>query len=770
MAQKTIENEAGLFASQETGISLVQVAATLKLHIIEDCSVPFITRYRKEATGGLDEEQIRNIINSYENYIEREKRREYILSTLEKMEVLTPELKKDVLAADTINKLEDIYAPYKSKKKTKGQLAIAAGLQPLADGILNDSLTLENIKEDSWLKPDLKFTTHEDVDKGVQAILMEKFSHDIALKEKLRNDFWKSAKITSLPRKDAKEVKDWQKFQDYFEFTQDIKDLKNPKTAHRFLALRRGMTLKILKVEVSYPVEEAVSTIKGQFFSDGHSSFDYLLKVATRAYSTSIHPSLDLEIKSELKKFSDEGAIDVFGVNLKNLLLQPYLGAKTVLALDPGVRTGCKTVVVDNTGKLMFDSVIYPHEPQNDIKGSQTVIERLIDHFNVQYIAVGDGTYGRETLGFIQENIAQVQEGKVKATLVNESGASIYSASEIAKKEFPDKDATVRGAVSIARRFQDPLAELVKIDPKSIGVGQYQHDVNQSKLKKSLGGVVEDCVNYVGVDLNTASAPLLSFVSGIGPTVAENIVKTREENGPFTKRDQLLKVSRYSKKVFEQSAGFLKIYQGDNPLDATPIHPERYDILEKWAKDNGHQIHDLVNDQELITKLSKDSALKDSIGEFTFDDIIKSLKSPGKDPRTEFKSTEFRKGIKSIADLEINEWYNGVVTNITQFGAFVNIGIKNNGLVHVSEMADHFVSNALEVLKVGQAVKARVKEVDVDRGRIALSLKSGDSVQKSNVGHTPKRSSTKSSSGGNRQQNKKLKNNAFAALKDFKVN
>jgi len=769
MSTKVIEKEAGLFAAQETSIPLSQVVATLKLHIIEDCSVPFMTRYRKEATGGLDEEQIRFILSSYENYIEREKRREYILTTLEKMEMLTPELKKEVMQADTLNKLEDLYAPYKSKKKTKGQLAIAAGLQELADGILEGTKGITDISQDSWLKPELKFATSEDVDKGVQAIIMEKFSHDIHVKEKLRKDFWKSAKITSLPRKDAKEVKDWQKFQDYFEFTQDISDLKNPKTAHRFLALRRGMTLKILKVEVTYPVEEAVSAIKGQFFDDRHTSFDYLMKVATRAYSTSLHPSLDLEIKSELKKFSDEGAIDVFGVNLKNLLLQPYLGAKTVLALDPGVRTGCKTVVVDNTGKLMFDSVIYPHEPQRDVKGSQAVIERLIDHFKVEYIAVGDGTYGRETLAFIQDNVDQVKNGAVKATLVNESGASIYSASEIAKKEFPDKDATVRGAVSIARRFQDPLAELVKIDPKSIGVGQYQHDVNQSKLKKSLGGVVEDCVNYVGVDLNTASAPLLSFISGIGPTVADNIVKAREENGPFKKRDELLKVSRYSKKVFEQSAGFLKIYNGSNPLDATPIHPEQYDLLKGWAEGKGHKLTDLIHEQDVINKLASDNELKDQIGEYTFDDIIKSLRSPVKDPRTEFKSTEFRKGIKTIQDLEINEWYNGIVTNITQFGAFVNIGIKSNGLVHVSEMADHFVSNALEVLKVGQTVKARVKELDIERGRIALSLKSGESVQKSSA---PKRGASKTSNAQAKvkiPKQGKIKNNAFASLANFKV-
>lgn len=768
MAVKTIAKEAALYAATQTNISVKQVCAVLELLLVEDCTVPFITRYRKEMTGGLDEEQIRAIQDSYEGHIEREKRREYILKTLEEMEVLTPEIKKSIIEASSLNILEDIYAPFKSKKKTKGQLAIDAGLLELANGILEQTLEVSALEESKWLNPDKKFATSDDVTKGVQSILIEKFSHDLEIKETLRSDFWKSAKLIAGPRKDAKEIKEWQKFQDYFEFEQPITLLKDPKATHRFLALRRGMTLKILKVEVSYDSEVATSVIKNKYFPlDSHKNFDFLLQAATRAYNTSILPSLDLEIKTELKQHSDEAAIDVFGVNLKNLLLQPYLGAKTVLALDPGVRTGCKTVVVDSTGKLMFDSVIYPHQPKNDIQGSKVIIDRLIEHFNVEYVAVGDGTYGRETLAFLQENIDAVAKGKVKATLINEAGASIYSASAIAKKEFPDKDATVRGAVSIARRFQDPLAELVKIDPKSIGVGQYQHDVNQSKLKKSLGGVVEDCVNFVGVDINTASAPLLSFVSGIGPSVAQNIVKTREEKGSFKKREELLKVSRYTQKTFEQSAGFLKIYNGPNPLDSSPIHPERYELLEKWATENNFSLTDLINDENVIKKLASDISFKEKVGEYTFDDIIKALKAPGKDPRTEFKSTEFRKDIKEIGDLKINEWYTGIVTNITQFGAFVNIGIKSNGLVHVSEMADRFVSNALEVLKVGQEVKARVKEVDIERGRIALSLKSGDNMQK----EAASRSAKPMSKNQDRQKaaDIKIKNNAFASLKNFKV-
>ncbi len=775
MTKNVIEAEAAKFAAIDTQISMNQVAATLNLLFNEDCTVPFITRYRKEATGGLDEEQIRAIQKSYEDYIEREKRRAYILETLEKMEVLTPEIKAKVLAADTLNQLEDIYAPFKSKKKTKGQLAADAGLTPLADLIREGKFSLEDLEKeaDKWINKEKKFGDWKEVLKGAQSIIMEEFSHDTEVKETLRNDYWKDAALVSSKREGAEEVKDWQKFKDYFEFSQPVSELKNPKAAHRFLAMRRGMTLKILKVEVSYPIENSVGLIQKKYFPiEDSKTFDFMMKTAEKAVNTSIHPSLDLEVKGDLKKLSDESAIDVFGVNLKNLLLQPYLGAKTVLALDPGVRTGCKTVVVDSTGKLLFDTVIYPHEPQNDVKGSQTILERLIDHYNVEYVAIGNGTYGRETLHFVEEKVAQVKEDKVKATLVNESGASIYSASEIAKKEFPDKDATVRGAVSIARRFQDPLAELVKLDPKSIGVGQYQHDVNQSKLKKGLTGVVEDCVNFVGVDLNTASAPLLAYVSGIGETVAKNIVKMREELGGFNSREQLLKVSRFSQKVFEQSGGFLRIYGGEHPLDATFIHPERYEILEKWVKDTGHTLKDLIEDTDIIAKLEGDKNLRTEIGEYTHDDIVKALKAPSQDPRTEFKSTEFRKDIKTMSDLEPGQWYTGIVTNITQFGAFVDIGIKQNGLVHVSEMADRFVDNALEVLKVGQEVKARVIEVDEGRGRVALSLKTGESVPKaarpSGQSHSGNRQKS-NQSGGGRQQSQKLKNNAFASLANFKV-
>lgn len=771
----TIDPQAGVFASEQTGISAVQVGQVLTLMLVEECTVPFITRYRKERTGGLNEEQIRQIKDSYDEFLEREKRREYILKTIKEMDKLTPELEKQIMRAQTINQLEDIYAPYKSKKKTKGQMAEDAGLLPLAEELLAGAKSIEEMiaRAGDFLNPEHKVTNAQEAMEGAGHILIERFSHDIELKEKIRKDYWREATLTSSKRKEADEIKDSIKFKDYFEFSQAIKDLKDPKIGHRVLALRRGMTLKILKVDVSYPEEAGIAAIEAKYFSPTAKTYENLKNLARKAFVGAIHSSLDLEIKTDLKKLADEAAIEIFKVNLKNLLLQPYLGTKAVLGIDPGIRTGCKIVVVDETGKFHFDTVIYPHEPQREIEASRKVLERLIDHFKIEHIAIGNGTFGRETLEFVQTYVDQVKADKCHATLVNEAGASIYSASEIAAKEFPDKDATVRGSISIARRFQDPLAELVKIDPKSIGVGQYQHDVNQTKLKQGLEGVVEDCVNFVGVDVNTASAPLLSHISGIGPTLAENIVKFREEKGIIVNRQKLLKIPRFSQKIFEQAAGFLRIYKGENPLDETSIHPEKYPVIEKWCSDKKIPLAKLVGEKDMIATLEKDNALKNEIGEFTFVDVVKAFKAPGQDPRTQFKSTEFRKGISKLTDLNPGEWYPGIVTNITAFGAFVDIGIKVNGLVHVSEMADRFVDNALEVLKVGQEVLARVIEVDPSRDRISLSLKKGESVARgprteASTGPRPQR-------GGRPQQEVKipaaasLKNNAFAGLKNLKL-
>jgi uncharacterized protein len=765
-----IDSNAVVYTSTQTEITAKQVISVLNMLIEEDCTIPFITRYRKEATGGLDEVQIRLIQDSYEEYLEREKRRAFILETIKKQEQLTPELEKKILAADTINKLEDIYAPYKVKKKTKGMIATEAGLAPFADLILSTKGSMQELAKEAvkYLNPEKKVETFDQAVKGACDIIIEKFAHDIEIKEQLRKDYWSEAVLKSSKRDKAETVKDFEKYKDYFEFEQKVMSLKDAKASHRFLAMRRGMTQKVLKVEVSFPEEVATGLIKSKYFDDEALTLvNVLMDCSKKAFNNYIHSSLDLEMKTDLKKLSDESAIDVFGVNLKNLLLQPYLGSKAVLGMDPGVRTGVKLAVVDKTGKFLVDTVVYPHPPRNHQIESAKIVEAIIDQFGIEYIAIGNGTYGRETLEVVEKLVPQVKSGKVKATMISESGASIYSASEIARKEFPDKDPTVRGAISIARRFQDPLAELVKIDPKSIGVGQYQHDVNQTRLKKSLNGVVESCVNYVGVDINTASAPLLSFISGIGPSVAGNVVKYRDQNGSFKDRAELLKVSRLSKKVFEQAAGFMRIYNGKNPLDKTFIHPERYDSITKWCEGKGIAINDLLENNESILKMEKDSAFKDEVGEFTHADIIKSLRAPSQDPRTEFKTTEFRKDISKISDLKEDEWYPGIVTNITQFGAFVDIGIKENGLLHISQIADKFVENALEELKVGQELKVRVKDVDLQRGRISLSCKKDDGQGefKSNHSSTPRKTSNQSAP---KKSAAPLKNNAFAALKGMK--
>jgi uncharacterized protein len=768
-----MDPQAVVYAAQETAISAPQIISVLTMLYDEDCTVPFITRYRKEKTGGLDETQIRAIQESYETYLEREKRRAYILEAIKKQELMTPELEKKILAADTVNKLEDIYAPFKVKKKTKGMIAKEAGLEPFANIILSTKGGMNEIATAAvkFLNPEKKIKTFDDAVKGACDIIIETFAHDTEVKEQLRKDYWASATIKTSMRKGAEEIKDYQKFKDYFEFEQNIADLRNPKASHRFLAMRRAMTLKILKVEVDYSEEAVVGLLKERHFADDSLTLkDVIMNCAKKAFSNYIHPSLDLEVKSELKKLSDESAIDVFGINLKNLLLQPYLGAKAVMGIDPGVRTGCKVVIVDNTGKFLVDQVVYPFPPQNQKAAAVTILEAMIEQFDIKHIAIGNGTFGRETLAFVQESVPQIKSGKAKATMISEAGASIYSASEIAAKEFPDKDATVRGSISIARRFQDPLAELVKIDPKSIGVGQYQHDVNQARLKKSLSGVVESCVNYVGVDVNTASAPLLSYISGIGPTLANNVVKHRDKNGVFKNRQDILKVARFSPKVFEQAAGFLRIFNSAQPLDSTFIHPERYEVIESWANGQGISVTDLIGETDNISKLASDKAFKDEVGEFTYDDIIKALKAPSQDPRTEFKTMDFRKDISTIKDLAPGEWYPGIVTNITQFGAFVDIGIKENGLVHVSQMADHFVENALDELKVGQELKVMVMEVDLDRGRISLTCKKGEeagSVSGTGAGRG-KRGGQKPKA-ASIPKDQPLVNNAFAGLANFKV-
>ncbi len=722
---------------------------TLDLLINQKCTVPFIARYRKETTGNIDEVAIRDLEKNYNTFVEITKRKGFILETLKKRELLTKELEYSLNRAADLTTLEDIYAPFKSKRKTKASIAKDAGLLPLAQTILN-GLSDIKISQNEFKSTD-KIKTWEEALGGAKDIIIEEMSHHIDAKQELRELYWKDAKLITTKKKGAEDQKDYLKYKDYFEFESDISTLKQAKASHRFLGIRRGVTENVLKTEIKIDKNHASAIIKNYFFKNSKIKNQEIFKeCADRAFSVYIHSSLDLEIKSELKKLADEAAIDVFGINLKNLLLSPILGHVPIMGIDPGVRTGCKIVLIDKTGKFILDFVIYPHPPKNDIKGSAEKITKVLEEFSIKHIAIGNGTYGRETLEFLKDNVESIKNSKVSATLTSESGASIYSASDIAREEFPDKDLTVRGSISIARRFQDPLAELVKIDPKSIGVGQYQHDLNQANLKKNLGVVVESCVNYVGVNINTASAPLLSFVSGIGPSLAKNIVGHREKNGEFKDRRELLKISRFTNKNFEQSAGFLRIYNGKNPLDATFIHPEQYPILENWAKKHNCDIIKSINN------LETDSDLCNKIGEHTFKDIIKSLKAPSQDPRTMFKSTSFKKGLRSLNDVEIGIWYNGIVTNITQFGAFIDIGIKENGLVHISELSDEFVKNALDVVKVGQEIKVKALSVDKQRKRLALSCKTG---KKREAPITKQKVQKKS------EPSKK----SFSGLKNFKI-
>lgn len=765
---KAINTDALKVTVETTALRFEQVAQVLKLSVLEQNTIPFIARYRKEVTGNLDEVAIAKILETYEATIEMEKRREFIFDTIKKMEMMTPDLEKNIKLAKTINELEELYAPFKSKKKTKGQLATEAGLLPLAEEILKGKITLSALKElaTKFLSPEKKIASPEDAIEGARAIILEQMAHNAIVKDKMRQYYWGEALLKVSKKKDAEKQEEWQKFRDYFEFSQKISELKSEKNGHRFMAIRRGVTLGILTATVDFPEDRATAVLTKNFLPDHVTSDmkDFITALSVKAFNLYISTALDMEVKTDLKQNADEHAINIFGINLKNLLLQPYLGAKAVLGIDPGIRTGCKLALVDDTGKFLVDFVIYPDRSPEE---SAKIVDALCAKFNVKHIAVGNGTAGRETLEFLEEFVPAVKNENVHATLVNEAGASVYSASEIAREEFPDKDVTIRGAISIARRFQDPLAELVKIDPKSIGVGQYQHDVNQAKLKKNLQQVVESCVNFVGVDLNTASAPLLSFISGIGPAMAQSLVRHRQASGPFKSRQQLLSLPRFTAKVFEQSAGFLRIYNGEHPLDGTFIHPEKYSILEDWCKENKTSTKELISTPELIHKFTSDSKLIQKLGEFTHQDIVKSLKAPGQDPRNTFKTTEFRKDAKKIEDLKVGEWYTGIVNNITQFGAFVDIGVKESGLLHISQMSDKFIENPLAELKVGQEVKVKVLEVDLERKRISLSRKS-DSVASKPAGAS-KTSGNEKNKSPNPKLDAPLKNNAFSSLKNFKI-
>jgi len=705
--------------AKELTLAQKNVKAVAEL-LAEGATVPFIARYRKEATGSMDEVQIANVRDRIEQLRELDKRREAIISSIEKQGKLTVELMQAIVAATSLAELEDIYLPYKPKRKTRASVAREKGLEPLA---------LKILEQDKFSVADFA-ATFVDAEKGVENvdqalegardIIAEMVSENSEVRKSVRELFWKEGVVESRVMK-GKES-EGQKYKDYFEWKEPI--AKTP--SHRLLALRRGEKEGILALDIYPPEEEAVAGLERQFVKTENEAGQQIKLAVKDAYKRLLRPSLETEIRMETKIKADEEAIKVFASNLKELLLSAPLGQKNVLALDPGFRTGCKLVCLDRQGKLLHHDTIFPNEPQRQTAKAAAMIKELVIQHNIEAIAIGNGTASRETESFVK-SIGLSQ--KVLVVMVNESGASVYSASEVARDEFPDKDVTVRGAVSIGRRLMDPLAELVKIDAKSIGVGQYQHDVDQMKLKQGLDDVVMSCVNSVGVEVNTASKELLSYVSGLSSSLARNIVEFRNENGPFKSREMLMKVPRLGEKIFEQAAGFLRIREAENPLDASAVHPESYPIVEKMAADLGCSVKDLMSSAELRSKLDLKNYVTEKFGIPTLTDIVKELEKPGRDPRETFEIFSFTEGVNTIADLKIGMKLPGIVTNVTNFGAFVDVGVHQDGLVHISHLSDQFVKDPKEAVTVQQKVMVTVVEVDVARKRIGLSMKSDPFAQ-----------------------------------------
>lgn len=697
--------------AKSLSISVRQVDNTLKL-LDEGATIPFISRYRKEMTGSLDEIVIADIKQMATRLEEMDKRRETILKTIEEQGKLTEELKQQIMNASTLAALEDIYLPYKPKRKTRGVIAIEKGLQPLAD-LLMKQLTVDPFAEaEKYLNDQVENT--EAALQGARDIIAEIINEDQIARAQIRRLFDSKAVIFSKMVK-GKEL-EGEKYRDYFEFSEPLKKC----VSHRILAMRRGEDEGFLKLTIEPPHEEAVEILEKIFVHTRNQSAEQVKTAASDSYKRLLGSSIETEFRALSKEKADEEAIRVFSENLRQLLLAPPLGQKNILGIDPGYRTGCKVVCLDAQGNLVHNENIYPHPPQSETAMAAKKISSLVKAFKIEAIAIGNGTASRETEQFIK-NVKFDRE--VSVFVVNESGASIYSASKVAREEFPEYDVTVRGSVSIARRLADPLAELVKIDAKSIGVGQYQHDVDQAKLKESLDRVVESCVNLVGVNLNTASKHLLTYVSGLGPQLAQNMVDYRKENGAFQSRAQLKKIPRLGDKAFEQCAGFLRISGGKHPLDNSAVHPESYPIVEKMASDMGVSLSDLIKNRELQSKIDIKKYVSEKVGLPTLTDILKELAKPGRDPRNRIEVFEFSKDVHTINDLKPGMVLPGIVTNITNFGAFVDVGVKQDGLVHISQMADRYVSNPADVVKLNQHVKVRVLEVDAARKRIQLSMK-----------------------------------------------
>ncbi|MDR1119372.1 MAG: RNA-binding transcriptional accessory protein [Dysgonamonadaceae bacterium] len=697
--------------TKQLSISEKQISKTLLL-LDEGATIPFISRYRKEVTGGLDEIAIGQIKDVYEKLQELVKRKETILKTIEEQEKLTPALRKCIDDCWDSAELEDLYLPYKPKRQTKAEIARKKGLEPLAKILMIQQERDVESQAIRFVKGEVQ--SPEEALQGARDIIAEWISEDSSARNIIRNFFNREAVISSRLVK-GKE-KEGDKYRDYFEFSEPLKRC----SSHRILAMRRGESEGFLRVGIDPDDAHCVEALTKKYINGCTSSSKQVEEALKDSYKRLLKPSIETEFAALSKEKADVEAIKVFSENLRQLLLAPPLGQKRVLGIDPGYRTGCKLVCLDAQGNLLHNETIYPHPPQHERSKAGMKITALVNAYNIEAIAIGNGTASRETEDFIT-NLRY--DRKVQVFVVSENGASVYSASKTARDEFPNYDVTVRGSVSIGRRLMDPLAELVKIDPKSIGVGQYQHDVDQNKLKKSLDQTVENCVNMVGVNVNTASKHLLTYVSGLGPTLAENIVKYRTENGAFNSRKDLMKIPRMGEKTFEQCAGFLRIPEAENPLDNSAVHPESYHIVEKMSKDLACSVSDLMTDKALKKQLSLEKYLTDKIGMPTLKDILEELDKPGRDPRQIIKVFEFDKSIKTIQDLREGMELPGIINNITNFGCFVDIGIKENGLVHISELADRFISDPTEVVSVHQHVKVRVLSVDLERKRIQLSMK-----------------------------------------------
>lgn len=697
--------------AKELNLSAKSVENTVSL-LEEGCTIPFISRYRKERTGGLDEVQIDNISQKYNKLKELFKRKETIINTITELDKMTPELRKRIDACWDSTELEDLYLPYKPKRRTRAQVAREQGLEPLANIIL---LQRENDPERAaarFIKGDVK-----DVDaalKGAQDIIAEMISEDETSRNRLRGAFRRDAYITSKVVKTKKDSDEAAKYSDYFDFEEPLRRCNG----NRLLAMRRGEDEGILKVSINVDGDEAIERLQRQYVHGRGACQALVEEACSDAYKRLLCPSIENEFAAISKQKADEEAIGVFAENLRQLLLAAPLGQKRVMGIDPGIRTGCKVVCLDTQGNLLYHDVVMAVGSQGNAQNAMSRFASIAKKFNAEAVAIGNGTASRETADIVKR-----AELGIPYYVVSEDGASVYSASKIAREEFPDEDVTVRGAVSIGRRLIDPLAELVKIDPKSIGVGQYQHDVDQTKLKQSLDRTVESCVNLVGVDLNTASVHLLTYVSGLGPTLAKNIIDYRKENGAFTSRAQLKKVPRLGSVAFQQCAGFLRIHNAKNPLDSSAVHPESYKIVEKMAKDAGCTVKALMESADKRKEIELSKYVTAEVGMPTLNDIMKELEKPGRDPRAEIETFEFDPNVHTPEDLIAGMILPGIVTNITKFGAFVDVGVHQDGLVHISQMADRYISDPLEVVHLHQHVKVRVVEVDRKRNRISLSMK-----------------------------------------------